>query len=712
MTQPHHFPRAAVLLPALLLSTFASAAPLLTETTEPGAVKALADPTVMRTDNEALELRMFPDAAFTARRDRIIPTERDGFVWIGHLSGHQGRSMVIFSVLKNVVVGNITTERGEVYQLRYLGNDVHSARQIDTSRFPDEAPPDEVKLDAQQLGTPCTNDNSGTIDVMVVYTSAARIGAGSTEAMEALIYLAVEETNLSYFNSQVTQRLRLVHRAELSYTESGNAQTDRNRLQNPSDGHMDNVHALRDMYGADVVSLIVQNAGANLCGIAYIMSPVTTAFENYAFSVVASNCATGYYSFGHELGHIMSARHDWYVDSTNNSPYTYNHGYAYPPGQWRTVMAYNSACAAQNTSCTRIPYWSNPNVTYGGVPMGTNTANNRLTLNNTAATVANFRCSSPNVNNVWIKDTWEDRGLEPDSNTASQAMWQSPYIWVRNDQDTNLLYQHMHQNPEFGQPNYVYVKLQNGGNSTSGAINMYWANASTGLSWPGQWNLIQSVPVSLAGHTSRVVGATWNPPGTGHYCLLARWVSSTDPMTYAETTNVDYNTRYNNNIAWRNVNIVNMYDVYEARVSFIFRNIEPFPLPLRLSIRPPREEMENSFLRHGGRIVIRLNDVLFAAWREGGMQGKGFEMLDEQTLVVTSPEGAELGGIYLPEKLEDAVDLFFERGRDMPEQTFKIEAIQWSEKGEMGGVAYEIHTDKYDGGGKGGEGGGGPDEGK
>ncbi len=205
-----------------------------------------------------------------------------------------------------------------------------------------------------------------------------------------------------------------MHTAEVVYTESGNITTDRNRLQNPSDGYVDNVHALRDTYEADVVTMIVENGGG-YCGIAYIMTSVSTTFENYAFNITARNCATGYYSFGHELGHIMSARHDWYVDATSYSPYSYNHGLTNPTDGWRTIMAYNSECVARGTSCTRLQYWSNPNVSYGGdpmgVPAGTSTAcstgslsnpacdaDNRMTLNNTAWTVANFRDSTSGAN--------------------------------------------------------------------------------------------------------------------------------------------------------------------------------------------------------------------------------------------------------------------------------------------------------------------------
>ena len=76
-------------------------------------------------------------------------------------------------------------------------------------------------------------------------------------------------------------------------------------------------------------------------------------------------------------------------------PYPYAHGYTYTAAAspWRTVMAYNDACAAVGKYCTRIPYWSNPSISYGGVAMGNATADNQQTLDNTAYTVANFRNS-------------------------------------------------------------------------------------------------------------------------------------------------------------------------------------------------------------------------------------------------------------------------------------------------------------------------------
>ena len=111
--------------------------------------------------------------------------------------------------------------------------------------------------------------------------------------------------------------------------------------------------------------------------------------------MINRGCASGNLSFAHELGHNFGALHDPYVDP-GTSPYAYGHGYAVPAAGWRTVMAYNNACSAAGTSCTRIPYFSNPNLTYGSpaLPLGTtSTSDNTRVHNQNAATVANFRTS-------------------------------------------------------------------------------------------------------------------------------------------------------------------------------------------------------------------------------------------------------------------------------------------------------------------------------
>jgi len=181
--------------------------------------------------------------------------------------------------------------------------------------------------------------------------------------------LAVAETNQSYLNSNINQKLRLAHVEEVSYTESGVFGTDLTRLQNGADSFMDNVQTLRNTFAADTVSLITETGDA--CGLGYFMSTVSNSFESSAYSVVRRSCATGNYSFGHELGHNMGADHD-VANAPNPGAYPYDHGFfntspTAPATPWRTVMAYQTVPAS-----TRVQYWSNPSVNFpiGGDPMG------------------------------------------------------------------------------------------------------------------------------------------------------------------------------------------------------------------------------------------------------------------------------------------------------------------------------------------------------
>ena len=65
--------------------------------------------------------------------------------------------------------------------------------------------------------------------------------------------------------------------------------------------------------------------------------------------------------------------------------------------------------------------------------------------------------------------------------TTLQAMWQSPYIWVRTTQDTDRIHQHEHQTPALNSDSFIYVKLHNGGAATTGTLELYFAHSSTGL---------------------------------------------------------------------------------------------------------------------------------------------------------------------------------------------------------------------------------------
>ncbi|MGB5657984.1 MAG: M12 family metallo-peptidase [Thermoanaerobaculia bacterium] len=250
-----------------------------------------------------LVLNLFPDSVFTARLDRAGSTVSGGRYWTGHLK--EISSGTVSLVLRDgALTGSVNTGEA-LFQIRHLRDGVHSVREADPASFAQELEPIEVSGAGAELPKAVeVLDDGSNIDILVVYTPTARDNAGGTTAIKNLIDLAVVESNQSYANSGISQRLSLGDVQEVAYSEVGfNWSTALSRLRGTSDGYMDNVHGQRDASCADAVVLIVGSATS--CGIGYLMTTVSPGFEDAAFSVVSYNCATGYYSFAHELGHNM-----------------------------------------------------------------------------------------------------------------------------------------------------------------------------------------------------------------------------------------------------------------------------------------------------------------------------------------------------------------------------------------------------------------------
>ncbi|WP_248529026.1 M12 family metallo-peptidase [Pseudoalteromonas sp. 2CM39R] len=288
-----------------------------------------------------------------------------------------------------------TVKVGEqIYKLQPNKHSGHNFIELDPQKQPAEHAPDykqsnhlefmsEQILTAQNTQSVMANETQSNISLLVLYTPAAAQKSGD---INSLIDLAVVETNQGYQNSGVNAVVSIAHMSQINYTEAANSSTDLNRLAAKNDGYMDEAHTLRDQFGADVVILV--NDVNGYCGQAKAIG----ANAQSAFAMVDYNCATGYYSFGHEIGHLQGARHNPENDPST-TPYSFGHGYQQPQSQWRSVMAYN--CPG---NCTRINYWSNPNKSYNGDVMGTSAEHdNARVLNLTNPIIANFRSSTPPI---------------------------------------------------------------------------------------------------------------------------------------------------------------------------------------------------------------------------------------------------------------------------------------------------------------------------
>jgi hypothetical protein len=341
----------------------------------------------------ALYFQLFGGQRYVAT-GHIEETAGGGTIWQGHIEG-QPDETVTFVTYDGVAAGTIRAG-GRLYRLSYSGDGVHLLEEVTAAEPMPEHPPIPIleapQPDGLERGQAPGADNGSVIDVLVVYTPASRARYGGTAGIEALINLAVAETNEAYQRSQINTRLSLVATEEVNYSESGSMVEDLSRLRNKGDGQLEAVHTWRDSYAVDTVTLIEE--ASDFCGIAFLMTTLSIGFEDHAFSVVDSDCATGYFSFGHELGHNMGSTHDHANGS--NSLYPYSFGYWAQDYSFRTIMAYN--CPG---GCVRVQNFSNPNVLYNGQPTGiayssnpSLAANNARSINEASYTVANWRDSA------------------------------------------------------------------------------------------------------------------------------------------------------------------------------------------------------------------------------------------------------------------------------------------------------------------------------
>lgn len=336
-------------------------------------------------------------------RIRLNPSkiESDGEMtaWSGSVNGTPHGEATFISQ-NGVIAGTINTG-SNLYRIRYTEEAGHLFEELNPDYLDSAQPiipegivplPDDVSDVAQneavttRSGQPDTN-----IDLLILYTSAAERAMGGPSGTQATLNLAMLESNQGLDNSNIDLNFRLVHTEKVDLVESNFTFSDLlTTLRTPDDGIIDDIHAIRDRYGADVVSLIVDRPVS--CGKAYQMVQPMHEFDDFAFSVIHQSCVTGYYSLAHEIGHNLGSQHDHANVGLAPGIFDFSYGYQDPDRRFRTIMAYR--CVG---GCVRINHWSNPSIIYNNFgPTGVSTsrpfaADNRHSLRQTAPIVAGFR---------------------------------------------------------------------------------------------------------------------------------------------------------------------------------------------------------------------------------------------------------------------------------------------------------------------------------
>ena len=266
-------------------------------------------------------------------------------------------------------------------------------------------------------------DDGSVIDVLAVYTPDAATAAGGVAEIEAAIDLGIAENNIAWANSGLSREQNLVLAWQIDPISPQSVSLS---CLIDLDGCLDQIHLLRDAFGADLV-VFVDDFGAS---VTFGLESLDPAHEAQAFAL------TPYANFSntvmsHELGHQMGCCHargdGGGCDEGLLFPFSNGHRFEGDSGSlWKTVMAY--------TPGTTVLQFSNPWINYDGQPTGVpqsepDSADNVATIDASALMVSNYRCPGPCVGSHL-------RGDGPDCN--DNEMPDSCDITLGTSSDYNL----------------------------------------------------------------------------------------------------------------------------------------------------------------------------------------------------------------------------------------------------------------------------------
>ncbi len=338
-------------------------------------------------ENSKIRFTLFDNKTFTASRLAFEGLETRGdenLTWRGKLVDKKFSGDVVITQ-KGGIFGGIIYSPNAVYEIVAI-EEKHFLVELDQSQFPACAGgvKGEESGSKSQIGSGPAADSGDRIDVLVVYTAAVRNAVGGDAQAQTLAQQSIDATNTAYINSRIRQRVRLVGAQLTALVETGSFSTELSNLRaDPATA------SARDAVGADLVAMLTTSTAA--CGIGYLMSALPGTPAN-GYSVTARTCAVGNLSFAHELGHNMGSHHNPENGGTAIFPYSYGH---YVNGSYRTVMSYVDPCTS---GCTRVAYFSNPNLIFNGQPTGLDNArDNARSINNTADAISNYRYSGSNL---------------------------------------------------------------------------------------------------------------------------------------------------------------------------------------------------------------------------------------------------------------------------------------------------------------------------
>lgn len=343
---------------------------------------------------------------------RVTDVDRKGpgrRILVGAIDDEVG-SLCILAAAGKAITGVMTSPSRGRFQVEYLGDSRYRLNEIDTSALPlcatGHVEEDMMSLISPEVGNSplmrppvrhglrrhaarkMANHDGSVLDMMMVYSRDALEGAGGPDGIQSIVDYSEAEANHIFANSALDLRINFVHHEALEHTETGNLPTDVSLIAN-NVGKLD-IKDLRTRHGADLVLLLVEVDRVGWSGFAPVLKEETGHPGFYTAGVRRRWITAGFFIFTHEISHSLGCQHDR-RSATNIFgdllpglyPNSLAHRFTSDDVTYVTAMGYAPGIT--------LPFLSNPEVTYEGVPTGDAAeADNVATIKFSAPIVAKY----------------------------------------------------------------------------------------------------------------------------------------------------------------------------------------------------------------------------------------------------------------------------------------------------------------------------------